>query len=114
MLNEGIIKPSNSPWSSSIVVVPKPDGSLWLCSDFWMLKAFESYPLPRFNDLIERLGGAQFISTLNLMKSYIYIYTQLYIYGQLNSLYNILQILHLSRMSCGMLLLYRSAVEFLN
>ncbi|KAK3566994.1 hypothetical protein QTP86_008526 [Hemibagrus guttatus] len=40
---------STSPWSSPIVVVPKPDGTLWLCNDFWKLNQiseFYSYPLP--------------------------------------------------------------------
>lgn len=66
MLQDGIIEESTSPWSSPIVVVPKPDGSIHLCSDFWRLNQvseFDSYPLPQTDDLIEHQGRARFIST---------------------------------------------------
>ncbi|XP_053539534.1 uncharacterized protein LOC124628632 [Ictalurus punctatus] len=73
MLRDHIIEESSSPWSSPIVVVPKPDGSMRLCNDFRRLNQvseFDSYPLPRVDDLIERLGRARFISTLDLTKGY--------------------------------------------
>ncbi|KAK3507195.1 hypothetical protein QTP70_010202 [Hemibagrus guttatus] len=50
MLREGIIEESASQLSSPTVVVPKPDGSLRLCNDFWRLNQiseFDSYPLPK-------------------------------------------------------------------
>ncbi|KAF4089134.1 hypothetical protein AMELA_G00063060, partial [Ameiurus melas] len=69
MLRDRVIEESNSPWSSPIVVVPKLEGSIRLCNDFRRLNQvsdFDSYPLPRVDDLVERLGSAQFISTLDL------------------------------------------------
>ncbi|XP_060764581.1 adhesion G-protein coupled receptor F1-like [Neoarius graeffei] len=46
MLQEGIIEESTSPWSNPTVVIPKPDGNLQLCNDFWRLNKmleFNSY-----------------------------------------------------------------------
>ncbi|XP_053486641.1 uncharacterized protein LOC128611284 [Ictalurus furcatus] len=73
MLRDHVIEESSSPWSSPIVVVPKPDGSMRLCNNFRRLNQvseFDSYPLPRVDDLVERLGRARFISTLDLTKGY--------------------------------------------
>uniref|UniRef100_A0A8C1RIA6 ribonuclease H n=1 Tax=Cyprinus carpio TaxID=7962 RepID=A0A8C1RIA6_CYPCA len=73
MLKLGVIEPSRSPWSSPIVMVPKPDGTLRFCNDFRRLNEvseFDGYPMPRVDELLERLGRARFISTLDLTKGY--------------------------------------------
>ena len=73
MLNLNVIEESQSPWSSPIVMVPKPDGSLRFCNDFRKLNeisTFDAYPMPRVDELIERLGPARFVSTLDLTKGY--------------------------------------------
>ncbi|XP_026116332.1 uncharacterized protein LOC113094960 [Carassius auratus] len=69
----GIIEPSRSPWSSPIVMVPKKDGTLRFCNDFRRLNeisSFDGYPMPRVDELLVRLGGARYISTLDLTKGY--------------------------------------------
>lgn len=69
----GIIEPFRSPWSSSIVMVPKQDGTLCFCNDFHKLNdisSFDEYPMPRVNELSDRLSGARYISTLDLAKGY--------------------------------------------
>nr|CBN80982.1 Uncharacterized protein [Dicentrarchus labrax] len=73
MLQLGVIEPSHSPWSNPIVLVPKPDESWRFCNDFRQLNKaskFDSYPLPRVDELVERLGRARFISTLDLTKGH--------------------------------------------
>ncbi len=69
----GVIEPSMSEWSSPMVIVPKKDGSLHVCIDFRKLNAqskFDAYPMPRVDDLLEKIGRAQYITTLDLCKGY--------------------------------------------
>ncbi len=69
----GVIEPSMSEWSSPMVIVPKRDGSLRVCIDFRKLNAqskFDAYPMPRVDDLLEKIGRAQYITTLDLCKGY--------------------------------------------
>ncbi len=73
MLRLGVMEPSRSPWSSPIVMVPKPDGTLRFWNDFRRLNEvskFDGYPMPRVDELLDRLGRARFISTLDFTKGY--------------------------------------------
>ena len=73
MEEAGIIKPSTSEWASPIVLVPKKDGTLRMCVDYRKLNAVsesDAYPMPRIDELIDRLGGAKYISTLDLTRGY--------------------------------------------
>ena len=73
MLGMDIIEPSSSEWCSPVVLVPKKDGGLRFCVDFSKLNAvstFDPYPMPRADKLIERLGKAAFLTTLDLCKGY--------------------------------------------
>ena len=49
----GIIRRSNSPWSSPLHVVPKANGKLRPCGDYRRLNAMtidDKYPLPHIHD----------------------------------------------------------------
>ena len=68
-----IIEVSFSEWCSPDVLIPKKDGSPRFCVDFWYLNAVsqcDPYPMPRIDDLLEKVGQAKYIITLDLSKGY--------------------------------------------
>ena len=73
MLASNVIRPSNSPWASLVVMVRKKDGSLCFCVDFRQLNAAtvkDAHPLPRIDDLLDTLHGARWFSTLDFKSGY--------------------------------------------
>ncbi|KAJ8369966.1 hypothetical protein SKAU_G00099940 [Synaphobranchus kaupii] len=62
MVEMGVIECSISEWCSPIFLVPKKDRTLRFCIDFSHVNAiskFDPYPMPRLDDLIERLGKGE-------------------------------------------------------
>ena len=74
MLANGIIEPSSSEWSSPCVLIPKGDRSGYcFCTDFRKINAVtksDSYPIPRIEDCIDRIGVSKYVSKLDLLKGY--------------------------------------------
>ncbi|KAI2665316.1 Transposon Ty3-I Gag-Pol polyprotein [Labeo rohita] len=73
LLNNGLAKPSSSPWSSPCILVPKPDGSFRFCTDFRKVNSLtvpDNYPLPRMEDCVDNVGYAKFVSKLDMLKGY--------------------------------------------
>jgi hypothetical protein len=69
MQEQGVVKPSSSPWASPIVHVPKENGSLRFCVDFRRLNSFtrkDVYLLPRVEDILDTLGEAKYFTSLDL------------------------------------------------
>ncbi|KAF9761285.1 Retrovirus-related Pol polyprotein from transposon opus [Nosema granulosis] len=72
-LKLGIIRRSNSPWCSRIVPVSNQDGSLRMCIDFRALNQItirDKYPLPRIDEILDRLASARIFSTLDATSGY--------------------------------------------
>ncbi|XP_076031946.1 uncharacterized protein LOC143019850 [Oratosquilla oratoria] len=73
MLAHGLITPAQSEWSSPVILVPKADGTQRFCVDFRRVNTVtkrDSYPLPRLEECIDRVGGAHFITKLDLLRGY--------------------------------------------
>ena len=73
MLDNDLIEISNSEWSSPCVLVPKPDGTYRFCTDFRRVNKVtksDSYPIPRVDDCIDRIGNARYVTKFDLLKGY--------------------------------------------
>ena len=73
MLEIGAISESKSPWASVVVLVRKKDGSLRFCIDLRKLNARnvkDAYSLPRIEETLDCLNGAQWFTSLDLKLGY--------------------------------------------
>ena len=73
LLDQGIIRKSNSPYASAVVIVRKKDNSIRLCVDYRALNAKtikDAYPLPRIEETLDILHGAKYFSSIDLAQGY--------------------------------------------
>lgn len=73
MLKHGIAVSSQSPWSSPCLLVPESNGSYRFCTDYRKVNSLtkpDSFPLPRMEDCIDRVGSANYVTKIDLLKGY--------------------------------------------
>lgn len=73
MLGKGEIQPSVSPYGSPVLFVKKQDGSLRMCIDYRALNkqtVKNRYPLPRIDEMLDRLGKAKYFTKFDLESGY--------------------------------------------
>ncbi|KAE8955109.1 hypothetical protein PR003_g33268 [Phytophthora rubi] len=72
-LDLGLIRPSNSPWASPVLMIRKPDGGIRFCIDYRRLNAVtvkDCYPMPLIDDILDVLGDARLFSTMDIASGY--------------------------------------------
>ena len=73
MLKMGIIRPSNSPWSSPLHMVAKANGGWRPCGDYRRLNAAtvdDRYPIPHVHSFTDATARAKIFSVVDLVRGY--------------------------------------------
>ena len=74
LLKEGIIVPSNSSWRAQVLVTTNPTGKKRMVIDYSrtvnMYTGLDAYPLPRIDDMINRVSEYKYYTTLDLKSAY--------------------------------------------
>ena len=68
-LVKGWIQPSKSPAGAPVLFVPKKDGGLQLCMDYWGLNAAtikNCYALPLIRETLDQLAGVKIFTRVSL------------------------------------------------
>jgi len=73
LLARGWIRESNSAYGHPLLFVKKKDGTMRMCVDFRSLNSntvIDKYPIPRIDELLDRLHGARVFSAIDLRAGY--------------------------------------------
>jgi hypothetical protein len=73
LLEDGKIRESSSPFAHPVVCVTKKTGEVRLCTDLRYVNSFtvvNNYPMPRVDELIYTVSGANFVSLLDNTAGY--------------------------------------------
>ena len=73
LAESGFIRPSKSPFGAPLLLVKKKDGTMRMCIDYRALNDItikNSYPLPRIDELFDRLQGAKIFTKIDLRNGY--------------------------------------------
>ncbi|GBG59795.1 hypothetical protein CBR_g54898 [Chara braunii] len=73
LTKKGWIRSSTSPFGSPVLFVPKKGGTLRMCIDYRGLNAItmkNAEPLPRIDDLLDRVQGCKYYSKIDLKSDY--------------------------------------------
>ena len=73
-LRQGIIRPSQSPYASQVVIVQKKSGEIHLCMDYQKLNSImvrDAFPLPRIDKALQAVHSSNWFSSFDLVQGYL-------------------------------------------
>lgn len=73
LIDKDFIRPSASPYASPVLFVKKKNGKLRMCIDYRAVNKItirNNYPLPKIDELLDRLYGAKVFSKFDLSSGY--------------------------------------------
>ncbi|MCO5563944.1 hypothetical protein L7F22_017596 [Adiantum nelumboides] len=73
LLEKGMVQSSSSPFCSPVLLVQKKDGSYRMCVDYCALNKStikNQFPVPRIEDIFDRLQGSSYYSRIDLKSGY--------------------------------------------
>ena len=73
LLDNDFIEPSQSEWSSPCILVPKPDGTFCMCTDYRKVNSVtktDTFPIPQIDDCIHNIGQAKYVTKFDLLKEF--------------------------------------------
>ena len=73
LLENDFIEPSQSNYSSPCILVPKSNGTYRMCIDYRKVNSLtktDSFPIPRIDDCIDKVGNSKYVTKFNLLKNF--------------------------------------------
>ncbi|MCO5603376.1 hypothetical protein L7F22_057526 [Adiantum nelumboides] len=73
LVEKGMVRPSSSPFCSLVLLVQKKDDTYRLCVDYRALNRItikNQFPVPRVEDLFDKLQGSTYFSRIDLKSGY--------------------------------------------